>query len=88
MSKRDYFKDVIAFYAGEEGPGYWEYIDNFCTRQIKVFGERIELYQQEIGNYNDDMVDHNLSENDFKTSGSRISQSEFESIWAKGSTST
>lgn len=84
MSKTDYFKEEISSDKGEEGIGYFEYINNFCVRQIGVFGERIELHQQEVGNYNNNMVDHLLTENTFKQS-SRISQKEFESIWTKGS---
>lgn len=85
MSEKRYFKE--RYYStdyGEEGMGYWEYIDGFCTRHIVALKDRIVLYRQEIGHYNINMPDHRLSENDFKTSGSEISQSEFESVWAKG----
>lgn len=84
MSERQYFKE--GYYSsdyGEEGIGYWEYIDRFCTRHVVVLEDRIVLYRQEIGHYNNNMPDHLLEENTFRE-GSEITQTEFESMWAKG----
>jgi hypothetical protein len=84
MSERRYFKD--GYYSSdyeEEGIGYWEYIDGFCTRHIAALEDRIVLYRQEIGHYNNSMPDHRLEQSPMPKS-SEISQEEFESVWAKG----
>jgi hypothetical protein len=86
MDKVRYFKEEIESVWGGEGVGYYEYTGEFCTRQIKVFGERIELYKQVRGDINTNMTDQRLTENSFAISD-EISQSEFESVWNRDSQS-
>ena len=84
MSGRQYFKG--GYYStdyDEEGMGYWEYIDGSCTRHVVVLEDHIVLYRYEIGRYKNHMPNYHLEASTFREA-SKISATEFESMWARG----